>query len=162
MREKASDWETYIFSSIFKWINLSLDYFSSLYLNMVYIGSTHSWFKALFLSLCVCGGQHMFVQIFTILMHIFLWMYRPGDPKDKGFHQVSVPMQQTFSVEDIEAWLNKSSIFQQLFTGIFRSCFPLDVSTLPFEVHKWRALGVSLRFDSYFELGCMGILGVNV
>ncbi|PVD20393.1 hypothetical protein C0Q70_18547 [Pomacea canaliculata] len=53
-------------------------------------------------------------------------IFYAGDPKDKGFHQVSVPMQQTFSVEDIEAWLNKSSIFQQLFTGIFRSCFPLD------------------------------------
>lgn len=48
-----------------------------------------------------------------------------GGSKDKGFHLPEVPKDATYSTDDIEIWISKSSLFQQIFQEVFHGCFRL-------------------------------------
>lgn len=52
-------------------------------------------------------------------------LFFTGSAKDRGFHLPEVPKDVTYSTDDIEAWISKCSLFQQIFHEVFHGCFRL-------------------------------------
>ncbi|XP_076470954.1 MTOR-associated protein MEAK7-like [Babylonia areolata] len=52
-------------------------------------------------------------------------LFCSGSHKDRGFHLPEVPRDVMFCTSDLEDWISKSTLFQQIFHEVFHACFRL-------------------------------------